>query len=173
MPTIFTHAFIPIAASATAGRARIPAKLALVGAALAILPDFDVIGFRFGIDYGSQWGHRGFSHSLLAAALGAGLIALLWRGARSVVAILFLFCAMASHACLDLLTDGGQGVMIFWPVDHTRYFLPWQPIRVSPIGVRFFTGRGLETAGSELLTVWLPALLIAVAGIVLLRSEKA
>jgi inner membrane protein len=59
-----------------------------------------------------------------------------------------------------MLTDGGQGVMLLWPFDTTRWFLPWQPIRVSPIGGRFFTTRGLETVWSELLLIWLPALIV-------------
>ena len=61
---------------------------------------------------------------------------------------------------MDMLTDGGQGVMLLWPFDKTRLFLDWQPIRVAPIGARFFTERGLETVRSELLRVWLPALLL-------------
>jgi len=172
MPTIFSHALVPLAAGAAAGRERVSAKLALVGAWLAIVPDFDVIGFRFGITYASQWGHRGFTHSLLFALLVAGAVALLWRPARSPGAFLFLFAAMASHTLLDLLTDGGQGVAIFWPFDLTRHFLPWQPIRVSPIGARFFSERGLETVWSELSLIWLPALAVAGAGVALRRGRK-
>lgn len=33
------------------------------------------------------------------------------------------------------LTDGGLGVAFFSPFDNKRYFLPWRPIRVSPISV--------------------------------------
>ena len=40
------------------------------------LPDLDVIGFRFGIHYGDFWGHRGFTHSLVFAALLASVVAL-------------------------------------------------------------------------------------------------
>jgi inner membrane protein len=43
-------------------------RLCLVGAVCAALPDIDVIGFRFGIDYGALLGHRGFTHSLAFAA---------------------------------------------------------------------------------------------------------
>jgi inner membrane protein len=171
MPTIFSHALVPLAAGAAAGRARVSPPLALVGAWLAIVPDFDVVGFRFGITYASEWGHRGFTHSLLFAGIMALLVALVWREARSRRAVLFLFCAMASHTLLDLLTDGGQGVAIFWPFDLTRYFLPWQPIRVSPIGARFFTERGLETVWSELALIWLPALAAAGVGMVMRRRR--
>src|SRR5690606_14734480 len=132
--TIFSHALLPLAAGVGLGHGRIPVPLALAGAALAVLPDFDVIGFRFGLGYASDWGHRGVTHSLLFAFIVSGLVALVWARARSPGALLFLFGCMASHILLDLLTDGGQGVMLFWPLDETRWFLPWQPIRVSPIG---------------------------------------
>src|SRR5690606_4228157 len=134
MPTIFSHALLPLAAGVALGRGRIPVPLALAGAVLAMLPDGDVIGFPLGLGYASQWGHRGVTHSLVFALILSGLVALVWARARSPGAVLFLFAAMVSHPLLDLLTDGGQGVMLFWPLDETRWFLPWQPIRVSPIG---------------------------------------
>ena len=56
---------------------------------------------------------------------------------------LSLFMATASHGVLDAMTDGGSGVAFLAPFDDTRYFLPWRPIPVSPIGVsRFFSGAG-------------------------------
>ena len=59
------------------------------------------------------------------------------------------------------MTDGGLGVAFFSPFHNTRYFLPWMPIRVSPIGVsRFFSQRGLEALQSELLWIWLPSALL-------------
>jgi len=161
MPTIFSHALLPLAAGAALGRRRITVPLALAGAGLAMLPDFDVIGFRLGLGYASDWGHRGVTHSLVFALAMSGLAAFVWPRARRPGAALFLFASIASHPLLDLLTDGGQGVMLLWPFDDRRWFLPWQPIRVSPIGLRFFSMRGLETVRSELLLIWLPAMLIA------------
>ena len=75
-----------------------------------------------------------------------------------------MFLATASHGFLDAMTDGGLGVAFFSPVDNTRCFLPFTPIRVSLIGIsRFFTARGFAVIRSELLWIWLPtALLIAV-----------
>jgi len=173
MPTIFSHALLPLAMGVALGRKRVSVPLALTGAALAVLPDLDVAGFRMGLGYESGWGHRGFSHSLLVAVLVAGGIALLWRSARGPGAFLFLFACMASHALLDLMTDGGQGVMLFWPFSETRWFLPWQPIRVSPIGARFFTARGLETVWSELTLIWLPVLLLCGVAVRLRRRRAA
>lgn len=161
MPSIFSHAILPLATGAAAGRGRIPPRIALVSAFLAIVPDFDVIGFRLGVGYGDIWGHRGATHSMAFALLVSGAVALLWREARTAAGWLFLFASMASHGLLDMLTDGGKGVALLWPFDATRLFVPWQPIRVSPIGARFFSERGMETVRSELLTIWLPCLAIA------------
>jgi len=74
----------------------------------------------------------------------------------------YLFLATASHGLLDAMTDGGLGVAFFSPFNNDRYFLPWRPIRVSPIGIsRFFSDRGLEVLASELLWIWLPSVLLA------------
>jgi len=172
MPSIFTHALLPVAAGLALGRARVPVPLMLTGAALAALPDLDVVGFRLGIGYASDLGHRGFTHSLLFALLLAGGCTALWWRSRPWPAFLFLFASLVSHPLLDMLTDGGQGVMLLWPLSETRLFLPWQPIRVSPIGARFFTARGLETVWSELTRIWLPLLLLAGAALRLRRRSR-
>jgi inner membrane protein len=78
----------------------------------------------------------------------------------------YLFMAMASHALLDALTNGGLGVAFFAPFSNDRYFFPWRPIQVSPISVRrFFSERGLVVLGSELAIVWVPALALAAIGV--------
>ena len=41
----------------------------------ARLPDFDVVAFKLGIAYHDAFGHRGFSHSLLFAAILGALAA--------------------------------------------------------------------------------------------------
>jgi inner membrane protein len=65
---------------------------------------------------------------------------------------------------LDAMTDGGLGVAFFSPFDNHRYFLPWTPIRVSPIGAaRFWSARGLAVLRSEFFWIWLPAIGLAVA----------
>lgn len=171
MPTIFSHALLPLATGAVLGKRRVPQRVAFLGATLAVLPDFDVVGFSLGIGYESQWGHRGFTHSIAFAVLLPALIALCWKTARSWGTYAFLVACLSSHALLDLLTDGGQGVMLFWPFLDDRFFLQWQPIRVSPIGARFFTERGLETVYSELLLICLPAL--SAAGLALAYRRRS
>src|SRR3546814_3494529 len=65
MPTIISHSIVALSLAPCFGGKRVPRSLAALGAFCAIAPDFDVIGLRLGIPYGSMFGHRGFSHSLV------------------------------------------------------------------------------------------------------------
>ena len=150
-----------------------------MGALCSVLPDLDVIGFHFGIRYGDFWGHRGFTHSLFFAALVAGAATgIMFRRDPSSLGRFstwtYFFLAAASHGLLDAMTDGGLGVAFFAPFDNHRYFLPWTPIRVSPIGIgRFFTARSLAVVQTELLWIWLPAGLLAVSAWIIRRRSFA
>jgi inner membrane protein len=172
MPTVMTHAIVPLAIAAAAGRGRISPRLAMAGAALAMLPDADVVGFRLGIDYADTWGHRGATHAIAFAMLVAGAISVLWREARSLGAFAFLSLAMASHGLLDALTNGGLGPALFWPFSDARVFAPITPIRVSPIGAGFFSARGAATMLSELQLIWLPCCALAAAGVLARRITR-
>ncbi|MEZ4452993.1 MAG: metal-dependent hydrolase [Nannocystaceae bacterium] len=124
--------------------------------ALSLLPDLDVIAFRFGIPYEAPFGHRGASHSL-AAALGIGGLVGLWRPRIGLWAAL----VVASHGLLDTLTTGGRGVALLWPLVDDRYFAPWRPIPVSPIGLRMLSARGLAVVTAEVVIfapLWIYAL---------------
>ncbi len=62
-----------------------------------------------------------------------------------------------SHGLLDALTDGGLGIAFFAPFNETRYFFPWRPIMVSPIGLsQFFSSWGLGVLLSELIWIGIP-----------------
>ena len=159
--------------AAAAGRGVISPKLAVVGAIFAIAPDADVIGFSMGIEYADEWGHRGATHSLVFAALCAGALALVWREARSIPAFVFLALSMASHGLLDTLTSGGLGAALWWPFDNTRMFAPVTPVRVSPIGMGFFSERGWATMLSEIKWIWLPCLVVALAGFGMRRAARS
>lgn len=142
-------------------------SLALVFAfaALAMLPDLDVIAFALHIPYGDPFGHRGAAHSL-AAALAIGLLAGVWAQVRKRPVIPFalvVFTVVASHGLLDTLTDGGRGVALLWPLSDERFFAPWRPIPVAPIGARMLSARGLYVVASELV-LFSPALVIALWG---------
>lgn len=120
--------------------------------ALSLLPDLDVIAFALGIPYSAPWGHRGATHSLAFAALVGGAAALLARAARVPVARTGLLVALvvASHGLADALTDGGLGSALLWPFSNQRFFAPWTPIPVAPIGLDFFSEVGLRVAAVEL-----------------------
>ena len=139
-------------------------RLIAAGIAAAVLPDADVIGFRFGVPYASEFGHRGASHSL-AFALLLGLIAATLAPrlqARRWTALLFVGLSAASHGLADMLTDGGRGVVLFWPLTSARYFFPARPIEVSPIGLpQLGSDRMLAVLGSEALWLLLPAAILA------------
>ena len=51
---------------------------------------------------------------------------------------------------LDMLTDGGSGVMLLFPFSTERLFFPWRPIRVSPLSIARFFDRAGEILWSEL-----------------------
>jgi inner membrane protein len=141
-------------------------------AVLPMAPDFDVIGLPLGVPFLSMWGHRGISHSLAGAlVIGAVSAALMARtlGARPVPLALYFALITATHGVLDALTTGGPGVAFFAPFDDTRYFFPWRPIPVSPLPRNFFTAWGWDVFRSEVLLVWLPA--VVVAGLALRRRR--
>ena len=169
MPTVFTHAAAAVALGKVYARGEQPARFWLLSALCAVLPDADVVGFAFRIRYGDVLGHRGLSHSLaFAAALGLVVALLFFRDeevwSRRWWSLAGYFAAVtASHGLLDALTDGGLGVAFVAPFDDRRYFFPWQPIEVSPIGAGFFSGRGLAVLASEFVWVWLPSLLLVAA----------
>ncbi|MDC8005463.1 metal-dependent hydrolase [Aureisphaera galaxeae] len=143
MASAFGHAFTAIALGTTFSKNVRSWKFWLLGIICSIFPDADVIGFAFDIPYGSFWGHRGFSHSLLFAMLFGMLVTFLFYRKQfltrnGALLILYFFLCTASHALLDAMTSGGLGIAFLSPFDTTRYFFPWRPIQVSPIGVENF-----------------------------------
>ena len=77
MASPLSHAVAALSIGAFFYRPGAPRRLWAIGAICSVVPDFDVIGFRFGIRYGDSWGHRGFTHSLVFAALLAGVVMIL------------------------------------------------------------------------------------------------
>ncbi|MEG0192443.1 MAG: metal-dependent hydrolase [Stenotrophomonas sp.] len=77
MPSIITHAAVPLALWCAADRGRIPPRLLAAGVIASMLPDADVLAFALHIPYADAFGHRGASHSLLFAGVLAVLAALL------------------------------------------------------------------------------------------------
>lgn len=163
VPTIVTHTVVGLAAG-KAFPTKMPTRFWVLSAVCPALPDLDVISFALGIPYAHAFGHRGFSHSLFFAALLGLLVTLIFFRNQKLFskgfALLagYFFIVTASHGILDAMTNGGLGVALLAPFDNSRYFLPWRPIQVSPIGIsRFFSLWGIKVIASELLWVWLPA----------------
>jgi len=173
MPSLPTHLVVGFAlGQSPSPRARVGLKFLLIAMACSALPDIDVVGFRFGIHYGDLWGHRGLTHSLLFALLVGTTVGFLLGGSwgKKISWSILLCVITASHGVLDAMTNGGLGVAFFSPFDTRRFFLPWRPIQVSPIGAgRFVSARGVEILLNEMAIVWLPALLVGMAFFLLRR----
>jgi inner membrane protein len=121
-------------------------------ALLSMLPDSDVIGFSFGVPYESILGHRGITHSFAFALVVAMAAAVIARGSGASARRTAVLTALVvfSHGLLDTLTDGGRGVALLWPLSEHRFFAPWHPIPVSPIGLGILTRFGVNVAAREL-----------------------
>jgi inner membrane protein len=78
--------------------------------------------------------------------------------------ILYFAAVTFSHPLLDMLTNGGLGVALLAPFSNERFFFPWRPVQVSPIGAGFFSERGVAVILSELVWIWIPSFLIAAIG---------
>jgi inner membrane protein len=116
--------------------------------------DLDVVAFKLDIPYYATWGHRGASHSIaFATVLGVVWGLLLARDGRldpwrtCLVGVL----VAVSHLVLDAMTDGGLGVAIARPISDRRYFLPWRPLPVAPIGLSSVSFASIERLLVELM----------------------
>lgn len=163
MASVITHAFSSLILGKALFQKRMPWSfwsLLIIG---AILPDIDVLTFYFGYSYGHILGHRGFTHSLFFALILSYFVLAAskkdvpkfssewWR------LLLFTFIIFSSHGLLDAMTNGGLGVAFLFPFSHSRYFLPWRPLPVSPLGLEsFFSPWGKEVLLSEVMWIWLP-----------------
>lgn len=179
MASEFSHAVVALALVKAHDPRSVPRRLWGLSILCSILPDADLVGFAFGIDYGDPLGHRGLTHSLCAALVVSAVVVKagfpeVARWSRGWwILMTHFFLVTASHGFLDAMTDGGLGVAFFAPFDRTRYFLPWTPVKVSPIGLmEFFTPIGWEVLRSEILWIWIPAGLIVLAGAAFRRLPR-
>ena len=164
MASIFSHAVTAVALGTTYSPPPSSSRFWVLSIACSILPDIDVVGHAFGIPYRSVWGHRGITHSFaFAIVLTLVVVGLAFPQVERFSPswwslVVYFFAVTAAHPILDAMTNGGLGVAFFAPFENSRYFLPWRPVEVSPIGVRaFFTARGLAVLHSEFLWIWIPS----------------
>lgn len=169
MPTIITHAIVGAASAKVFTKQTASWRIYLASIICSVLPDADVIAFSFGIPYGHFLGHRGFFHSIFFALILSLVVVLcLFRKAKLFsktwwMFVFFFFIVGASHGVLDAITDGGLGIALLSPFETTRYFLPWRPLQVSPIGLNaFISSWGLRALICEMIYVWLPVSIILI-----------
>lgn len=175
MASLFTHPIVPITIGYALGSRRLPVRYWVLGAIASMAADADVIAFALRIPYEAPFGHRGATHSIVfAIALAAALTAREWRHVSARMLLFgYLFLSAVSHPLLDMLTDGGLGIAIFWPFSNERFFFPRTPIEVSPIGAAFFSTDGMNVLLSELKWVWLPCAALMILTRAVRRSPAA
>jgi inner membrane protein len=119
-------------------------------AGLAAAPDLDVLMHAF-VRYSDPFGHRGAFHSLAFYLLVTLVVARLTPlSERRRAVALAVLASLVSHSLLDMLTNGGLGIGLFWPLSNQRLFFPWRPIPVSPLRVSsFFSAWGLRVLAAE------------------------
>src|SRR5215468_7797487 len=118
MCSVLTHPAVPIALVTLLPQEALSPALLLTGVACSVIPDLDVIGFKFGVTSEHMLGHRGFTHSIVfAVALGALLTYTLFRTGHHGRWVVFLYLVVStlSHPLLDMLTNGGRGVALLAP----------------------------------------------------------
>ena len=121
---------------------------------MAVAPDLDTPLMRgFDLPRRSLFSHRGFFHSALFLTVFSGCLAAFvarrhpWSSAAWLT-VLWAGSAI-THPLLDMLTDGGGGVMLLYPLTSERLFFPWRPIRVSPLSIWAFFRRAGGILKSE------------------------
>lgn len=162
MATIFSHALVGCAVVSFFPKKFRTRTIYSAAGISAMLPDLDYLGFINRIPYDSLWGHRGLTHSILFAAcigLLAFLIARRSFGLRLAYGFLFFLTTM-THAAVDACTNGGLGVAFYSPYNLARYFFPWRPIQVSPMGMGVFSERGLVVFISEFFWIVIPCCIL-------------
>ena len=170
MPTIITHSVVAASSGIGFSSGKETLKFWLLSLICSSLPDADVIGYRYlYIPTYEFFGHRGFFHSPFFAALLAIIVVCVFYRKEAIFSrqwwkyLLYFFVLTASHGVLDALTNGGNGIALLSPITNERYFFPWTPIEVSPLGIKaFFSQRGLMVLKSELTWIWIPCLLFVI-----------
>ena len=177
MPSVITHPAVALGLAPYFRKSGVGPRVWALGALCTAIPDLDSIGLRFGIPYDHPLGHRGLTHSIAFALILAGVLAAVWQHSASLPAFpwalfVYLFLCCVSHGVLDAFTNGGLGVAFFAPFSNERFFFPWRPITVAPLGIaRFFNGRAVPVLTSEFQWVVVPSALIGLVGLGVARAR--
>ena len=141
---------------------------------LALLPDLDVIIFMV-FQPAGMVPHRGFSHSILFAAVAAALVL---AATRKVFPIsrtrLFLiyFSSLLSHLALDYLMGAGPPVPFFAPVSGRGFLSPVKLVPCAFYSTTFGGLLGLLSHGPSLLGVVLELFIFIPAAVFLGTSGE-
>jgi hypothetical protein len=136
----------------------------MLGASLAVIPDFDLI-LSWVLGYSIKY-HGGFTHSILFS-LAAGLLACWLMRERNLRAFLIYSSASVSHSLLDVMTkkDFG-GAELLWPLSSHKfklglmdYFEFYPSPTTDPIGP--ILDRALEICNYEVM-LFMPLLIVVV-----------
>ena len=172
MASVFGHSMVAYTIARVGNNSNVK-WLILFAILSSILPDLDVIAFKFGVPYEHPLGHRGFTHSILFAIIWALLLAFTIGKTKKLIWFLVVFLSTVSHGVLDAMTSGGKGVGFFIPIINDRFFFPFRKIKVSPIRIhQFFSDWGLEVMKSEFVYIILPCIIILVISLFAKRLSK-
>jgi len=180
LPTVITHSVIAVSATFGFRPTKGFLKFLILSIVCSILPDADVFGyFCLYIPANSFFGHRGFFHSPFFAALFSIFIVSIFYRKEVTFSkqwwkyVLYFFILTTSHGILDALTNGGQGIALLSPITNNRYFSPWTPLEVSPLGIKaFLSQRGLTVLTNELLWIWIPSFSIFILLIIIKNMKR-
>ena len=134
-----------------------------LGAVIALLPDFDVVVWLLLRPAGIS-PHRGFSHSLLFAAISALVFTIparLRAGVPFTIALLALFGAALSHPLLDFLMGAGPGIRFFAPFSETGYLFAFRGVPTAYYGLSAASLLAVLLAPRTLLGIALEVLIFA------------
>src|SRR5215203_1950378 len=122
MPFPIAHALVGASVGAALHPANQPrrTKMLLLGALLAVCPDFDYALNWLRIS-GGGW-HHGFTHSI-PFAFFLGLIIVVVSREWKLRSFTFFTAAIASHTLLDYVLTESRGVALWWPLTNRRYRL--------------------------------------------------
>lgn len=127
-----TQAVLGVAISEAVLGKKTGSKGAVIGAAVATIPDFDVVFYLFYDKFEILSIHRGFSHSILFSVIGAFLIAYLLQRTKWTKGVgyrrlwVFSWLALFTHILLDAFTAFG-----------TQVFLPFSDYRAGFDSINF------------------------------------
>jgi inner membrane protein len=162
----FGHMAVAYAMGKTLNPAWSSTRFWILTVLCCVLPDVDVLGLVMGIPYDHMLGHRGITHSVVFAMMVGTVLprvlisGLSCRTYRYWSLAVYFSLVTLSHGVLDAFTDGGLDIAFFAPFDASRYFFPWRPIAVSPIGIsQFFSAWGLSVLLTEGIWIGIPVFL--------------